>query len=134
MVHRNGYDTEDWAKLKANGDARRIPQLLVAIRQAEPVERDEAWRELVDLVHHQGDIYESTVPTLSALLEEGAKSPDLRVQVLDFVAGPAEYIDCPGDLGMQLRRSICDGHSLYVAALRADNAGEREVGAFILGN
>jgi hypothetical protein len=28
MVYRNNFDTKDWAKLKANGDARRVPDLL----------------------------------------------------------------------------------------------------------
>jgi hypothetical protein len=134
MVYRNGFDDMDWATFRANGDARRVPQLLVALRQAGPVERDEAWRELVDLVYHQGDIYDSTVATISALLEDAAQFPELRVEVLDFVAGPAEYIDGPGEHGKQLRRAICDGHSLYVEALGSEDVAEREVGAFILGN
>lgn len=134
MVYRNGFEAKDWANLKANGDARRIPQLLLALRRADSSDRNEAWRELVDLVHHQGDIYNSTVATVSVLLEEAARSPQLRVEVLDFVAGIAEYIDCPGELGIQLRRSICDGHSLYIDAIHSDDEAEREVGAFILGN
>ena len=133
-MDRNGYEKRNWAKLKANGDARRIAPLLLALRESGPVERDEAWRELVDLVLHQGAIYDSTVATISALLEEAAQTPALRGEILDFVAGPAEYIECPGELGMQLRRSICEGYSVYLDALGSDDDAEREVGAFILGN
>lgn len=125
---------EGWATLRANGDARRIPQLLVALRQPAPAERREAWAELADLVNHQGDIYDSTVATIAAVLEVAVELPSLRLEVMDFVAGAAEYIDCPGELGTRLRRAVCEGHSLYVDALCSDDETEREVGAFILGN
>lgn len=83
MIYRNDYDATDWTKLKANGDAAGIPKLLVVLRQADPAARANAWRELVDIVHHQGAIYDATVATFH-FLEGSLQSPlggDLLQQI-----------------------------------------------------
>jgi hypothetical protein len=107
---------------------------LLALQNASRSRRDGAWAELVDLVNHQGTIYEATVATVSALLTDAVRLTIPAMEVLAFVAGPAEYIECPGELGANLRRALVEGHPLYVATLRSEDAAEREVAAFILGN
>jgi hypothetical protein len=122
-----------WASFRANGDARRIPSLLHELRNRRDGERNRAWRELVDLINHQGDVYDATVATLPMLMANAERATPI-IEVLDFVSGLAENIYCRGDLGASLRRALSDGHPLFVATLRSENAAEREVAAFILGN
>ncbi|MGZ3424588.1 MAG: hypothetical protein ACXVEE_42415 [Polyangiales bacterium] len=123
-----------WATLRANGDARRIPVLLHELRDPRDAHRERTWQELVDLINHQGDVYDATVAALPALFANAAERATPVVEVLDFVSGLAENTHCRGDLGATLRRALSDGYPLFVAALRSKDDTEREVAAYILGN
>ncbi|MCL7426599.1 HEAT repeat domain-containing protein [Streptomyces sp. YS415] len=72
-----GIDEVDWASMRhAYGSAEDVPALLRGLASADPAERETALDGLYGAVHHQGDVYDSTlacVPFLFAL----AECPDL---------------------------------------------------------
>ncbi|MFF4256873.1 HEAT repeat domain-containing protein [Streptomyces sp. NPDC001663] len=68
-----GIDEVDWASLRhAYGSAEDVPGLLRGLASADPAEREVALDAMYGAVHHQGDVYDSTlacVPFLFALVE-----------------------------------------------------------------
>lgn len=70
-----GIDEVDWASLRhAYGSAEDVPGLLRGLASADPVERETALDGMYGAVHHQGDVYDSTlacVPFLLALVASG---------------------------------------------------------------
>ncbi|MEU1473692.1 HEAT repeat domain-containing protein [Streptomyces sp. NPDC005760] len=70
-----GIDEVDWASLRhAYGSAGDVPGLLRGLASADPVERETALDGMYGAVHHQGDVYDSTlacVPFLLALVASG---------------------------------------------------------------
>lgn len=68
-----GIDEVDWASLRhAYGSAEGVPGLLRALASADPAERQSALDGMYGAVHHQGDVYDSTlacVPFLFRLVE-----------------------------------------------------------------
>jgi hypothetical protein len=70
-----GIDEVDWASLRhAYGSAADVPGLLRGLASADPVERETALDGMYGAVHHQGDVYDSTlacVPFLLALVASG---------------------------------------------------------------
>ncbi|MGW7381214.1 HEAT repeat domain-containing protein [Streptomyces sp. NPDC054794] len=67
-----GIDEVDWASLRhAHGSARDVPGLLRGLASADPAERGVALDGMYGSVHHQGNVYDSTlacVPFLFRLL------------------------------------------------------------------
>ncbi|MFE1839998.1 HEAT repeat domain-containing protein [Streptomyces sviceus] len=70
-----GIDEVDWAALRhAYGSAEDVPGLLRGLASADPAERETALDGMYGAVHHQGDVYDSTlacVPFLLALVASG---------------------------------------------------------------
>ncbi|MEX1658157.1 HEAT repeat domain-containing protein [Streptomyces pseudovenezuelae] len=70
-----GIDEVDWASLRhAYGSAEDVPGLLRGLASADPAERETALDGMYGAVHHQGDVYDSTlacVPFLLALVASG---------------------------------------------------------------
>lgn len=70
-----GMDEVDWASLRhAYGSAEDVPGLLRGLASTDPVERETALDGMYGAVHHQGDVYDSTlacVPFLLALVASG---------------------------------------------------------------
>jgi hypothetical protein len=70
-----GIDEVDWAALRhAYGSAADVPGLLRGLASADPAERETALDGMYGAVHHQGDVYDSTlacVPFLLALVASG---------------------------------------------------------------
>ncbi|MFF0013613.1 HEAT repeat domain-containing protein [Streptomyces sp. NPDC005374] len=70
-----GIDEVDWASLRhAYGSAEDVPGLLRGLASVDPVERERALDGMYGAVHHQGDVYDSTlacVPFLLALVASG---------------------------------------------------------------
>ena len=65
-----GIDDIDWASMvHAYGDASDVPQLLRGLASADPEERDIALDGMYGAVHHQGDVYDSTVACLPFLFD-----------------------------------------------------------------
>ncbi|MFD3620784.1 HEAT repeat domain-containing protein [Streptomyces sp. NPDC058676] len=67
-----GIDEVDWASLRhAYGSAEDVPGWLLGLASADPAEREAALDRMYGAVHHQGDVYDSTlacVPFLFALV------------------------------------------------------------------
>ncbi|MFE0134885.1 HEAT repeat domain-containing protein [Streptomyces sp. NPDC059037] len=63
-------DDIDWASMvHAYGDASDVPRLLRGLASADPEERDIALDGMYGAVHHQGDVYDSTVACLPFLFD-----------------------------------------------------------------
>ncbi|MFD8725907.1 HEAT repeat domain-containing protein [Streptomyces sp. NPDC059629] len=92
-----GIDEVDWASLRhAHGSAADVPGLLRGLASADAAEREVALDELYGSVHHQGNVYDSTlacVPFLFALasrteVQDRAAVVELLVSIGAESAGP----------------------------------------------
>ncbi|MGW0118406.1 PBS lyase [Streptomyces sp. NPDC003327] len=65
-----GIEEVDWASLgHAYGPADDVPTLLRGLASADPAERETALDGMYGAVHHQGDVYDSTLACIPFLLE-----------------------------------------------------------------
>ncbi|WP_043224906.1 HEAT repeat domain-containing protein [Streptomyces sp. NRRL F-5193] len=65
-----GIEEVDWASLgHAYGPADDVPALLRGLASADPAERETALDGMYGAVHHQGDVYDSTLACIPFLLE-----------------------------------------------------------------
>ncbi|SFX60509.1 PBS lyase [Streptomyces atratus] len=65
-----GIDDLDWASMNhAYGDASDVPRLLRGLASADRAEREIALDGMHGAVHHQGDVYDSTVACIPFLFE-----------------------------------------------------------------
>lgn len=65
-----GIDDVDWASMgHAYGDASDVPDLLRGLASSDPAEREIALDGMQGAVHHQGDVYDSTVACVPFLFE-----------------------------------------------------------------
>ncbi|WP_354637634.1 hypothetical protein [Kitasatospora camelliae] len=92
----DGLDEIAWAELgHAYGPASDVPGLLRALTSADPAERERALDALYGGVHHQGDVYDSTLaclPFLCALASDPAvPDRDRLLDLLDSIATTAEW-------------------------------------------
>jgi hypothetical protein len=70
-----GIDEVDWATLRhAYGSAEDVPMLLRGLASADPVERETALDAMYGAVHHQGDVYDSTLACVPFLLALAASA------------------------------------------------------------
>ncbi|MFG1998757.1 hypothetical protein ACGFNU_06375 [Spirillospora sp. NPDC048911] len=92
-------DEVDWASMShAYGPATEVPDLLRGLLSADAAEREIALDGMYGAVHHQGDVYDSTLATLPFLLEAVADPgvPD-RGRILALLASIGG-VDVEGDL------------------------------------
>ncbi|MFJ8692203.1 PBS lyase [Streptomyces roseolilacinus] len=97
-----GIDEVDWASLgHAYGPADDVPALLRGLASDDPAERERALDGLYGTVHHQGDVYDSTLACIPFLLELVA-CPDVQDRgcVVELLAGIGG-IDLSGDDELQ---------------------------------
>lgn len=65
-----GIDEVDWASLEhAYGPADDVPELLRGLASADPLDRERALDGMYGSVHHQGDVYDSTLACIPFLME-----------------------------------------------------------------
>ncbi|MFJ9825679.1 PBS lyase [Streptomyces sp. NPDC101160] len=65
-----GIEEVDWASLgHAYGPADDVPELLRGLASDDPAEREQALDGMYGAVHHQGDVYDSTLACIPFLLE-----------------------------------------------------------------
>ncbi|MFE1907432.1 PBS lyase [Streptomyces gardneri] len=65
-----GIEEVDWASLgHAYGPADDVPALLRGLASADPAERETALDGMYGAVHHQGDVYDSTLACIPFLIE-----------------------------------------------------------------
>ncbi|OKK06502.1 PBS lyase [Streptomyces sp. CB03234] len=93
-----GIDEVDWASLgHAYGPADDVPELLRGLASPDPVEREVALDGMYGAVHHQGDVYDSTLACIPFLLElvatPGVQDRGCIVELLTSIGG----IDLGGD-------------------------------------
>ncbi|MFF8378875.1 PBS lyase [Streptomyces sp. NPDC015661] len=87
-----GIEEVDWASLgHAYGPADDVPELLRGLASADPAERETALDGMYGAVHHQGDVYDSTLACIPFLLELVA-DPDVQdrgciVELLTSIGG-----------------------------------------------
>ncbi|MGW9437367.1 HEAT repeat domain-containing protein [Streptomyces sp. NPDC055607] len=87
-----GIEEVDWASLgHAYGPADDVPELLRGLASADPAERETALDGMYGAVHHQGDVYDSTLACIPFLLELVA-DPGVRdrggiVELLTSIGG-----------------------------------------------
>ncbi|WP_433377067.1 hypothetical protein ACQPZX_09045 [Actinoplanes sp. CA-142083] len=87
-----GLDDLDWAAMRhAYGSAEGVPGLLRALVDPDPATRETALDAMYGAVHHQGDIYDSTMATVPFLLE-ALRTPGLpgRAGIAEFLTSLAE--------------------------------------------
>ncbi|MFD5075054.1 HEAT repeat domain-containing protein [Streptomyces sp. NPDC058371] len=94
-----GIDEVDWASMAhAYGSAEDVPELLRGLMSPRPEERERALDGMYGAVHHQGDVYDSTlacIPFLFALIARGdLKDRGEVVELLVSIGGGAQD---PGD-------------------------------------
>ncbi|MFJ6086685.1 HEAT repeat domain-containing protein [Streptomyces sp. NPDC092369] len=66
----SGIDEVDWASMRhAYGSAEDVPGLLRGLASTDPAEREIALDAMYGGVHHQGDVYDSTLASIPFLLE-----------------------------------------------------------------
>ncbi|GAA2513796.1 PBS lyase [Streptomyces gobitricini] len=93
-----GIDEVDWASLgHAYGPADDVPGLLRGLASPDPMEREVALDGMYGAVHHQGDVYDSTLACIPFLLELVAR-PEVQdrgcvIELLTSIGG----IDLGGD-------------------------------------
>ncbi|MGW6024647.1 HEAT repeat domain-containing protein [Streptomyces sp. NPDC055099] len=90
-----GIEDVDWASMNhAYGDASDVPDLLRGLASADPAEREQALDGMYGAVHHQGDVYDSTVacvPFLFGLLADASvRDRGAIVGLLRGIAGEEE--------------------------------------------
>ncbi|MER7187962.1 HEAT repeat domain-containing protein, partial [Streptomyces hyaluromycini] len=92
-----GIDEVDWASLRhAYGSAKDVPGLLRGLASADAAEREVALDGMYGSVHHQGNVYDSTlacVPFLFALasrteVQDRGAIVELLVSIGAESAGP----------------------------------------------
>ena len=97
----------------AYGEASDVPALLFAIAVGTDEVRAPAWTELWVSVHHQGSVYEATVPSVPFIeaIAGSREHPD-RVEALSFLrlvaVGDGDYAD-------DVRTTVRPGVQRFVA-------------------
>ncbi|MFD3531251.1 PBS lyase [Streptomyces sp. NPDC058664] len=87
-----GIEEVDWASLgHAYGPADDVPELLRGLASADPAERETALDAMYGAVHHQGDVYDSTLACIPFLLElvadPGVQDRGSLVELLTSIGG-----------------------------------------------
>ncbi|MER6911684.1 hypothetical protein ABT354_08440 [Streptomyces sp. NPDC000594] len=119
-----GIDEVDWAALgHAYGPADDVPELLRGLASGDPAEREAALDGMYGAVHHQGDVYDSTLACIPFLLELVA-DPAVQdrggiVELLTSIGG----IDLDGDDELDPEDEEFEFAANYAMASSAVTAG-----------
>lgn len=119
-----GIEEVDWASLAhAYGPADDVPELLRGLASADPEEREHALDAMYGSVHHQGDVYDSTLACIPFLMELVA-DPTVEdrggiLELLTSIGG----IDLDGDDELDPEDEDFEGAANYAMAASAVTAG-----------
>ncbi|MGW7404977.1 HEAT repeat domain-containing protein [Streptomyces sp. NPDC054833] len=120
-----GIDEVDWASLRhAYGSAEDVPALLRGLASADPAEREIALDGMYGSVHHQGNVYDSTlacVPFLFGLMAR-AEVPD-RGGIVELLVSIGE--ECAGAGRAPADTAVRAGAEAFVALAGDPDAGVR---------
>ncbi|MEV8592286.1 HEAT repeat domain-containing protein [Streptomyces sp. NPDC052012] len=129
-----GIDEVDWASMRhAYGSAEDVPALLEGLASADAAERETALDGMYGAVHHQGDVYDSTlacVPFLFALaVREEVRDRAGIVELLASIGGVAS--DEPGGDGTaaRARAAVRAGAEVFVRLMTDPDAAVRRAAA-----
>ncbi|MFJ3672824.1 HEAT repeat domain-containing protein [Streptomyces sp. NPDC090106] len=120
-----GMDEVDWASMRhAYGSAEDVPALLRGLASADPAEREIALDGMYGAVHHQGDVYDSTlacVPFLFVLAgHEEVRDRGGIVELLVSIGGDGEaYETEAGDPDSGPDPDMAASYAMARAAVRA---------------
>ncbi|CAL9383216.1 hypothetical protein SUDANB176_01102 [Streptomyces sp. enrichment culture] len=123
-----GIDEVDWASMRhAYGSAGDVPRLLGGLASADAAEREAALDGMYGAVHHQGDVYDSTlacVPFLFALaVREEVRDRESLVELLVSIGGEEG-----GDgLHARARTAVRERADVFAGLLGDADAGVRRV-------
>lgn len=97
-----GLDDIGWESLRhAYGSAEDVPGWVRGLVDSDPVVREESLDAMYGAVHHQGDVYDSTVAAVPYLVEAltvpGLPGREGIAGLLASIAGPGEW---PGETGL----------------------------------
>ncbi|MEV6104369.1 PBS lyase [Streptomyces sp. NPDC051940] len=97
----SGVEEVDWASMEhAYGSAAEVPGMLRGLASADPAERDVALDGMYGAVHHQGDVYDSTLACIPFLFElvtqESVPERGRLVELLVSIGGGDGALE-PGD-------------------------------------
>ncbi|MEU0250163.1 HEAT repeat domain-containing protein [Streptomyces sp. NPDC006235] len=128
-----GIDEVDWASLRhADGSAEDVPGLLRGLASADPAERETALDRMYGAVHHQGDVYDSTLACVPFLLALAAREEVCDragvVELLVSIGGAGgEGTDGggAGDLAARARAALCAGGEVFARLAGDADAGVR---------
>ncbi|MFK4104931.1 HEAT repeat domain-containing protein [Streptomyces sp. NPDC019531] len=114
-----GIDEVDWASLRhAYGSAEDVPGLLRGLASVDPAERETALDGMYGAVHHQGDVYDSTlacVPFLLALVASGDVADRAGIVELVVSIGSAyEDREAGVEAGLLARVGVRAGAEVFV--------------------
>ncbi|MFF3290695.1 PBS lyase [Streptomyces sp. NPDC003023] len=119
-----GIDEVEWASLEhAYGPADDVPELLRKLASADPFERESALDGMYGSVHHQGDVYDSTLACIPFLMELVA-DPSVQdrggiIELLTSIGG----IDLDGDDELDPEDEEFEDAANYAMAASAVTAG-----------
>ncbi|MEU0393130.1 hypothetical protein ABZ208_10185 [Streptomyces sp. NPDC006208] len=119
-----GIDEVDWASLEhAYGPADDVPALLRGLASADPEEREAALDQMYGAVHHQGDVYDSTLACIPFLLElvtdPAVQDRGAVIELLTSIGG----IDLDGDDELDPDDEEFENAANYAMAASAVTAG-----------
>ncbi|MES5824101.1 HEAT repeat domain-containing protein [Streptomyces sp. RG80] len=126
-----GIDEVDWASMRhAYGSAEDVPGLLRGLASADAAEREIALDGMYGAVHHQGDVYDSTlacVPFLFALAaREEVRDRGGIVELLVSIGGDGEPSE--GAYGVA-RTAVRSGAEVFARLTGDVDAGVRRAAA-----
>ncbi|MFF7451654.1 MULTISPECIES: HEAT repeat domain-containing protein [unclassified Streptomyces] len=126
-----GIDEVDWASMRhAYGSAEDVPGLLRGLASADAAEREIALDGMYGAVHHQGDVYDSTLACVPFLFTLAAQQ-EVRdrggiVELLVSIGGDGEPSE--GAYGMA-RAAVRSGAEVFVRLTGDLDAGVRGAAA-----
>lgn len=118
-----GLDDIDWASLEhAYGSAEDVPEWIRGLIDPDPAVREESLDAMYGSVHHQGDVYDSTVAAVPFLIE-ALTAPDVpgRAEIASLLASIARPYKWPDgmeldDHRIKMRREKTRANALITAA------------------
>ncbi|MFF7791396.1 HEAT repeat domain-containing protein [Streptomyces sp. NPDC007991] len=139
-----GIDEVDWASLRhADGSAEDVPGLLRKLACGDPAERETALDRMYGAVHHQGDVYDSTLACVPFLLALAAREEVCdRAGIVELLVsigepdggggGSGEGGDGSCDFAARARAVLRSGADVFVGLAGDADAGVRRAAAAAL--
>ncbi|EAQ00337.1 O-succinylbenzoic acid--CoA ligase [Janibacter sp. HTCC2649] len=136
----DGIDDLDWTAMQhAYGPAGDVPAMLRGLVAADAELRSESEEGLWGAVHHQGDVYDSTLATIPFLLEIAQRPGPSQATAFDLLGsyggidtaslvelGEARPWLAPGGTYEDARRLIADARQVFLDQLASSDARVRD--------